>query len=55
MTFNSIGNVYVICLFSRLIVNAFLTITQLGFCCVYVLFVGRNIEQVSVILREINA
>lgn len=30
----------------RLVVYMFLTITQIGFCCIYVLFVGKNLEQV---------
>ena len=32
---------------SRLVVYMFLTITQIGFCCIYVLFVGKNLEQVG--------
>ncbi|XP_028401849.1 proton-coupled amino acid transporter 1-like isoform X2 [Dendronephthya gigantea] len=30
----------------RMVINTFLIITQLGFCCIYVLFVGRNLEQI---------
>lgn len=30
----------------RLVINIFLSITQLGFCCIYILFVGRNLQQV---------
>ena len=32
------------------IINAFLWITQLGFCCVYFVFMAVNIRQVGVLL-----
>ena len=38
------------CSSCRFAVNMFLTITQLGFCCIYILFVGRNLEQVRTII-----
>jgi len=28
-------------------VNSFIVITQLGFCCVYILFVSKSIQQVK--------
>lgn len=31
----------------RKLVNLFLCVTQLGFCCVYFVFVSKNLQQVS--------
>ena len=32
---------------ARIIINIFLTLTQIGFCCVYVVFISANIKQVN--------
>lgn len=34
----------------RRVCNAFLIVTQLGFCCVYFVFVSTNVKQVGKIL-----
>jgi len=31
---------------ARIVINTFLCITQLGFCCVYFVFVGQNLQQI---------
>lgn len=33
--------------FSRVIVDGFMIVYQLGICCVYIVFVATNIKQVS--------
>lgn len=43
-----IARTYKICIsIYRLIVNICLLLAQFGFCCVYMLFVCRNVQQVS--------
>ena len=32
---------------ARITIDVFLCITQLGFCCVYFVFVSQNLQQVS--------
>lgn len=31
---------------SRMIVNAFICITQIGFCCIYLVFTSTNLQEV---------
>jgi proton-coupled amino acid transporter len=38
----------------RIIVNVFLCITQLGFCCVYFVFVAANLEEVWPVIGKNN-
>ncbi|KAL5012674.1 hypothetical protein ScPMuIL_011225 [Solemya velum] len=40
--------------FGRGIVNGFLIFTQFGFCCVYIVFIARNIEQVVEVFHSID-
>ncbi len=37
----------------RYVTNAFLMITQFGFCCVYLVFVGDNVDQVRPASRPV--
>lgn len=39
--------------YTKIMVNVFLCITQLGFCCVYFVFVAANLKDVSN-LYEVN-
>jgi len=32
---------------NRMIINTFLCVTQLGFCCVYFVFVAENLREVG--------
>lgn len=34
---------------ARRVLNTFLTLTQLGFCCVYVVFIAANVKQVRLL------
>ncbi len=36
------------------VVNIFLFVTQLGFCCVYFVFISNNIKQVGDLMREVS-
>ena len=37
---------------ARVVIDVFLCITQLGFCCVYFVFVSQNLQQVKLLLRR---
>ena len=36
----------------RILVNFFLILTQFGFCCVYLVFIGDNVQQVRTSSRK---
>lgn len=36
----------------RVMINVFLIVTQLGFCCVYIVFVAQNFRQVIICLKK---
>lgn len=37
--------------YARTAINTFLTITQLGFCCIYIVFMSANIKQIIDVVR----
>ena len=37
---------------NRILVNVFICITQFGFCCIYTVFMGANMKQVTESVKE---
>lgn len=42
---------FLFCVFFRTIVDSFLIVEMLGCCCVYVVFVAKNLKQVTLIIK----